>query len=177
MEEIYLDKTPEEIANVLFTNDPPKKGSTYFSCYESESDSDLDVSTLFEIILTVVMEGLNIYYYGLDNVDYEDINPENILVVNRWMENIGVKVNCSEIKNSKEDEYCKIILKNNCSKSQIDYFKMENGKSYHFLLNQKYFKNGVYEGNFKSVSDMWCSCKLTNGLKNKSMKLKFDLIY
>ena len=126
-------QTPYELAKNIFTQEPQKP---YSKLFELDNKNE-DVSYLFEVVLNIMLEGMEILTNGLNTTDFTQFNEDYILNLNPWLESLGVKVNVKQI-NSDTDYYCKIIINNNSWKT---YYKMKNiNKNFHFLLSQNYNK-------------------------------------
>lgn len=134
---------PIEIANIIFLNEPKEECSIQLCDVE-------DIYMLFEILITILMEGLE-KLNCFDEID--DINNDVLLDftvrIRKWFNSFGftVEINkkikivdVSDVQN--DDYYCKIITKNG---NYGQLFTIKNiEKNYSFLLNQKHkIKNNI----------------------------------
>lgn len=141
--------SPEKVAQIIFAGEPMKPNSHMILAYHDTNDS----SYLFEIMITIFMEGMDILSGGLDKVDLTNFNQDYILGLSPWFNSLGFKIHVfvfdKQDIDKYEDYYCKIILNNN---DYGKFFEMKNiHKSYHFLCNQKYI-NGCKN---KDVSELY----------------------
>jgi len=152
--------TPEEIAEALF-NQPPKEPFKYQILVGSQGT---DQTLIFEILLTILLEGLNILSNGLNNFNLDDFNENYIYNLIPWFNSIGfdIKVNInSDISNY----YCRILI-NNKSHEYL-FFNIKNLiKNYHFLLNGNFISNN------NELSNIYAIFKF----KNKSYSIFFNYL-
>jgi hypothetical protein len=100
--------TPEQIAHTIFTKPPAESCSSLLNFV----DTGLSVSDLFEVLLTIAMEGIDILSGGIDTVDVSEFTNDTMLALNPWLNSIAVKIHIEERDMDKNDHYCKIVLKN-----------------------------------------------------------------
>jgi len=133
---ISLD--PIEIANEIFSKEPGNECS--IQLYDVG-----DIYMLFEILMTILMEGIEKMNY-LNEID--NINDEKLIVflvkINNWFNSFGFTIDINKNKTKKENYYCKIITRNG---SYGQLFIIKNiEKNYSFLLNQNHVKkNNISE--------------------------------
>jgi hypothetical protein len=155
-------KTPYEIAQDIFTKEPLKP----FSKSIELSNTNEDVSYLFEIILNIMMEGMEILTGGLDKTDFTNFNKELILIMNPWLASLGLKVNV-QLETETIDYYCKIIINNDDWKHFFNLKKISN--TFHFLLSPKYASGTT----FTKLNEHHAIFKI-----NKSIyRINFDIIH
>jgi len=130
----------EKTAKQIFSN-PPLQPNSCSLIASNEFESD-DAQYAFEMILTLFMEGMMIFYNNLENVNITDITYEHLTALNQWFYSLGIKPVIKE--NYDENYYCKIILKNDPEYHPIFIIK-EIEKNYHFFFNPKFVK---YQFNF-----------------------------
>ena len=92
--------------------------------------------------LTILLEGLNIVTFGLDNADLKNFNKEYLLNLNPWFRSIGYEMKVDVFdrndKESYEKYYCKTMINN---KLYRGFFEMKGiKKPYHFLLNGNFIE-------------------------------------
>lgn len=166
----YLTMSPEDIAQNLFSKDPEGKFTKQIFADVSNDDNVRDTSYLFEIAITILMEGINIVLGGLENLEPESLEPDHILALNPWFNSIRFKINVELVEKKDlfdyEDYYCKIILKNYGYGPLFDIKKFK--KDYHFLCNQKY-REGCF---IENLNDMFATF-----VREKDVfKISFDYI-
>lgn len=134
MEINSLSLDPIEIANIIFSNEP--KGECSIQLCEIE-----DIYMLFEILITILMEGIE-KLNGMEKIDYlDDESLLNFMInIRKWFYSFGFVIEIKKIKKiydiQNENYYCKIITKNG---SYGQLFKIKNiDKNYSFLLNHSH---------------------------------------
>ena len=83
-----VDCSPEMIAHQLFTKEPKDPCSHQIIAYDSGSD----LTYIFEILITILLEGLNILTGGLTDADLSGFNQEHIIGLNPWFNSLGFKI-------------------------------------------------------------------------------------
>jgi len=129
------DLTPEEIAQVLFAQDPKDPFS-----YQIVAEKELaDSLYIFEILMIILMEGLDILTGDLSKADLKYLTCEHLLAFNPWFHSLCFTMKSVEQYELKKDEliykdyYCKVVPKD---KLHEVFFTMKNiEKNYHFFLN------------------------------------------
>lgn len=142
------DFSPEGIAQFLFNQEPKSTGS----CEIITENDGADLSYVFEILLTILLEGLEILSNGLDHVDLAEITPEHILGLNPWFYSLGFKIRIieKEYKDQEDfqDYYCKVLTKHfNAVWFQIKGIE----KSYTFNLNGNFLELNKERKNLKEL--------------------------
>lgn len=127
--------TPEEIAQILFTQEP-KNSFSHQIIAEKEI---ADVACIFEILMIILMEGLEIITGDLSKAKLENLTCNHLLALNPWFNSLGFEIKNVESFIVKTDEslynnyYCKTIPRDTLHAS---FFQMKNiNKNYHFFLN------------------------------------------
>lgn len=138
MEGETFELNPIEIAETLFENDPKPECSI---CLISENEGT-DTSMIFEILLSILLEGLDRTYQGLNNIDFNILTEDHIEALNPWFRSLGYNIRATI--HDKEDivfydkYYCRIIIR-----TPIDegYFFMKGlDTNYHFVLNGNHYE-------------------------------------
>ncbi len=132
-EKISIEEaTVESIAKLLFSDRPKNIGQ--YQLFPSESDPEL----LFEILLTLFMEGIMILNNNLEEIDFNSIDSsilhKKMCDLEEWFRTISYDLFIDKIDRDNRDNnhYCKILLKSTDS----SYFVMKNiDKSYTFIIN------------------------------------------
>lgn len=138
MNESEYEMSPQDIAKKIFTEEPKKPLTNVIGVENSP-----DMSFVYEILLNILLEGLDLVTEDLNNYDYDNFNEKSILFFNPWFYSMGFticvkKYHKSEIDKYK-DYYCKTITKN---KEYENYFIMKNlNNNYHFMINPKYMNS------------------------------------
>lgn len=131
------DLSPEKIAESLFTSEPKAPCSCSLV---TEEDATHDVTWWFEILVIILLEGLNILTGDLSTADLDNLTSDHITLLNPWFKSIGFKIKVNSYDKNDEDDkhfysnyYCRVILRD---KLQETFFIMKNvNKNYHFVLN------------------------------------------
>lgn len=137
------DMSPEKIAEKIFDKEPMAK------CSFEIVGAGYNIRDVFEILLTILMEGFAILNDGLKNVDLENIEKEHITAMTPWFESFGYSIIIGTIVgNNPEEHYCRTLLKNSYNKHLFALNKIE--KDYHFFVNSK-----KYDNNYTSLGDVY----------------------
>lgn len=152
--EKVLDVTPEQIAEALFSEDP-KDPNSFQILARPDTNNAEDMTYIFEILVTIMLEGLEYLSGGdLNNFEIDDFNEDYIETLGPWFNSICFNVKVEVFDQSKmykcKKYYCKTIIKN----EQTEHiFKQNNiDKNYHFLLNGKYEE---YNKNLIELKDLY----------------------
>ncbi|AYV78698.1 MAG: hypothetical protein Edafosvirus25_12 [Edafosvirus sp.] len=132
------DYDPETIAQIIFGKNPDKPCSHQILSLENDAG---DASYIFEIILTIFMEGIMKLYNNLDGVDLNHFNEDYLLALQPWLHSLvfNLKIEKCLTENIEKygDYYCKIATKNH--KEYETYFQNNDlPKKYRFFLNPIY---------------------------------------
>ena len=124
--------SPKQIAEQIFNASVKEPCSHQLLAYEEGGDTTF----IFEILITILMEGINIFSGGLDSADLNNFSVEHITVLNPYFESFGFKINTTMhyIRDSSEYEeyYCKVVLR----KLNKGFFIMKGiDEPYHFFIN------------------------------------------
>lgn len=157
--------TPESIANELFECDPklPK------SCQLLLDDASYE--TIFEILLTILLEGLDKIAGGLKLFDISQLTCPLIEELNPWFHSIGFKMYAIELGPDEipDNHYCSIKINNDPYDMYFELNKID--KSYRFVLN------GLYDS-VKKLNEVFAIYKRTNNTSNKNdISNKIYMIY
>lgn len=162
------DFTPESVAQTIFTKDPLPACSCQII---SEQNMD-DVTYIFEILIIILMEGLEILSGDLTKANLNELTEEHIKILNPWFNSLGfnIKVACYDISEKElyNKQYCKIIIKD---KLQEMFFEMKNiTKNYHFTLNGDYLEQNKKKTNLKDLHTIFI-------INNKVFRTYFEFYY
>ncbi len=130
--------SPEKVAHTIFSTDPKAPCSNQMLAYEEGAD----VTFIFEILITILMEGFDKFTNGFDDLDMKKFSSEHIYALDPWIKSLGFKINietCDKVNKDKyQTYYCKIIIR---TKLHETLFIMKNiHKKYHFFLNGPYIE-------------------------------------
>lgn len=133
-------KLPYDVAEIVFKN-LPREPKIYQLCCESETENTNVPLDIFEIFLTIMMEGI----YIKNNITSETLklfNETTITELRPWLYSLGYNVNVDVISNKDisayEQYYCKVILREDPSWNQ--YFELHSNeitRNYHFIFGGK----------------------------------------
>lgn len=129
-----MEQTPEQIARQLFRYEPKEPSTVKITTSDTENDLEYG----FEIILTILLEGLDYMTNGLNNMYIEDITNEHFECLQPWIKSLGFKLEYNKIDNDYFDNthYCRVIFNNDIDKGM---FIMKNiTKNYTFLKNANF---------------------------------------
>jgi hypothetical protein len=157
------NKTPEEIAYELFTKEPSNLSP--IGLFMEGADN---TSYIFEVMITILLEGIDTFSNGINNIEIDLLEKEYLLALNPWFQAIGFNINIDIIdRNNKEqyeDYYCKVVLRNY---GYGPIFQEKNIiKDYHFFGNYKY-RNGCYIEKLKDIYAVFVK-------NNQVFKISFD---
>jgi len=126
--------SPEMIAHEIFTKDAKPPCSHQILAYQEGAD----MTYIYEILITILLEGLEIMTGGLKEVDLSNFTASHIIVLNPWFKSIGFDINVEAVDSSDKDSYneyyCRAMVNDKLNET---FFIMKNitHKPYHFLLN------------------------------------------
>lgn len=133
-------KLPYDVAEIVFKNLPGEPKS-YQLCCESETENTIAPLDIFEIFLTIMMEGL----FLKNNVTSDSLklfNENTVTDLRPWLHSLGYNVNVEVVSNKDssayEQYYCKVILREDPSWNQ--YFELhsnEISRNYHCIFGGK----------------------------------------
>lgn len=147
--------SPDDIADKIFS-DLPQKECTY-NLNLSGNTNNMDTPFIFEILISILLEGMAILHDDFENCDLKQINIDTIKSVSPYMRSLCFDLFVEEFNNKNEyvnhnidDFYCKIILK--CDKEYTTYFIMKDlEKDFTFFFNPKYGKNYPKDRELKNI--------------------------
>jgi lysophospholipase L1-like esterase len=136
--EKVINVTPEEIAGALFSEDPKDPNS--FQILARPDTNTKDMTYIFEILITIMVEGLEYLAGDLSKFEMNDFSEDYIETLNPWFNSICFNINVDVLNQSNmykcKKYYCRTIIKN---EETVSIFQKNNiSKNYHFLLNEKY---------------------------------------
>jgi len=140
------NKSPESIALILFSDDPKPENSIQLEL------ENTDPTFIFEILITILMEGIQKKYGDLKKINYDTFNENLLLNLIPYFKSIGFNINIKKYdKKNKEDYkdyYCKVILNDSMWDQFFEMKKIE--KDYHFFINPSF----VYNNNFNELKQV-----------------------
>lgn len=153
--------TPEAIAKKIFSATPQAEKTISLITKE---EIDNDYSYGFEILLTILFEGLDILIEGLNKLEQDDIDEEHFKLLSPWFKSLGFDIMCYTIDKNDFDNshYCRVVFNNT---SDSGFFIMRNiMKNYHFI------KNGNFDITTPHTPDEY-TCIMNS--KNKIINIYF----
>jgi hypothetical protein len=133
--ENIVSNLPKDIASKIF-NDTPEEPKTYsLVCQEMENDTSM--SDVFEIFLTILIEGFFIKY-PINKETIKNLTPDFFTNLQPWLSSIGINVNVNTTSlsdvESYNNYYCKIILREDPAWNI--YFELHENitENYHFIF-------------------------------------------
>ncbi|CAH6421743.1 Hypothetical protein KVN_LOCUS429 [uncultured virus] len=142
------DFSPEKVAQSVFNFQP-----TNPCAYQIITTQDgQDITYVFEILITILMEGLDILTNGLNNANLSNFNEEHISIMDPWFNSLGFNIFVTKFdekdKELFKDYYCKIVIRTSYEET---FFVMKQiNKNYHFILN------GNFQQNKKNLKELKC---------------------
>jgi hypothetical protein len=134
----FIKKTPKELAYELFSNDPQKPCSHVITTSIKNNNNKEEYG--FEILITILLEGMNYLTNNFEEVNFENFSENYIKIFEPWLNSIGFRIKVHKYILSKVDiysnYYCKIIIKTPLTISIFS--KIKTDSNYHFLLNSNY---------------------------------------
>ena len=143
------DHTPEQIAEVLFSQGPKEPFS-----FQILADADKsDPTCLFEILLIILVRGMEVLSGDLSQADLNNMTAEHISNLDPWFKSLGftVKVDglIKEDIEEYEEYYCRILIKDKVNTFLFEQRGFPN--NYHFLLNGQYLKENQNKKNLNEL--------------------------
>jgi len=133
--------TPENIAKIIFSNEPCKPLThQIITC-----DDVNDYFSVFEILLTILLEGLENLTGGLDTIDLMQFSTNHLTHLNPWFHSFGFNINVNkenidELHNN-NNYYCKILIKT--LGTRPIFINRNIQKNFHFLINPLYNNSNI----------------------------------
>lgn len=126
----------EEIAKNIFSCPPeePKK----FQLYVEGEVTPANVVDIFEVFVTILMEGIDVVTEGIDYEKVKTFNFGFLDWLNCWTKSLGFATIVEQVPKHHVENYanyyCSIVLA--CMPQWKQYFDMKHiTKKYHFILN------------------------------------------
>jgi hypothetical protein len=176
MENQYTDlkeMTPETIADLLFSK-MPDDPLTKQLLFDIPSDDENSGTFIYEILLTILLEGIMKFNNNLENTNLDDVQLDHIQALKPWFNSLRFNLKVEELNKNEENEeqykyfYSKIILKKMPSYEM--FFNINKlDKNYIFFLNPLYVREKYP---FNNLNDIYSVIFL----KDKIFKIKFILI-
>lgn len=143
------DYTPEEIGKELFTKEPKPP----CSCQMISEAQCIDTTFLFEILLIILMEGLESLTGDFSKADLHLMTKEHLTMLNPWFQSLGfdmfVDVYSKNDIEFYEGYYCKIIIRDKLYDIVFQTKHIE--KNYHFFLNGDYLEENRKKNNLNDL--------------------------
>lgn len=130
-----IEATPKMIANHLFSNEPGPIGSIQLTANEDE----MDTGFIYEVLLTVVAEGLMMMADNVEDVTRDNISADHIEVLNQWINVLGFNVEVATEEGNPTDYYCNVMLRNSENENYFVFQKLK--EDYHFLRSASSVEN------------------------------------
>lgn len=130
-----VEVTPEMIAAHIFSKDPGPVGSVQLGA----DQNNMDVKFMYEVLLTVMMEGLSIMVENLDEVTVDELDADHFEILDPWIQSMGFRLELGEVTDTPANYDCKIMINNEENKNY--FLTTNNTKKYHFLLAGRYAQN------------------------------------
>lgn len=131
------NRTPEELAQLIFSLEPQEEKSLRINLSEN-NDETMDTTYVFEVLITVLLEGLDIFTGGLKAADLTNFTDENITILDPWFRSLGFKLNVYQVEDNINfvfnEYYCRIVLNRDLDES-LFFINNVTHRAYHFLLN------------------------------------------
>lgn len=144
------DFTPEAIAEALFYQEPKDA----LTCRLVASENEVDSVYLFELLITILMEGIDIRMDDLSNVDLSGLSIEHITGLNPWFYSLGFSVHVDLLdKNDDvgeyEEYYCKVMVKTKLNEVIFEHHNID--KNYHFFINGTYLNENQNKNDLREL--------------------------
>lgn len=142
--------SPERLAHTIFSTDPKPACSNQIIALQEGAD----LTYIFQILVTVFMEGFEMFTDGFENMDLSNFTTDHISSFDPWFRSLGFKIQTETVemanKESYEDYYCKIVIKTPLYETLFIMKGIED-KKYHFLLNGKYMEQNKKKDKIKDL--------------------------
>lgn len=176
-----ISHTPRQIANIIFSMSPdePKSYNLRYETDETNETVTDDMQTvsvtIFEIFLTILMEGIFIKN-NITKETLKNFNSSIITYLQPWLHSLGYSVNVRELNKENVQQYnkyyCKIILK--VDPDWETFFELHENlmdKNYHFIFgsNNDYILNKKTKINLNDLFAIFIH-------NNKVYKIMFNYI-
>jgi len=144
------DFSPEMIAHEIFTKDPKDPCSHQILAYQDGAD----LTYIYEILITILVEGLNILTGGLREADLSDFTKSHITALNPWFQSLGFNINVEAYdetdKENYKEYYCRTLINNKLHETLFLMKNMPN-KTYHFFLNGSFLDQNKSKTELKDI--------------------------
>lgn len=130
----FVGISPEELAEIIFNAEPKPVQS--IGLFTDQSNSNLQ--DLFEMLVTVLMEGLETIVGDLSTADLSKLTTEHLEALNPWIQSLGFTLHSEQYnfqtdQEQYKDYYCKTLVKDELYANYFNFKNLE--KNYHFQLN------------------------------------------
>jgi hypothetical protein len=127
------DYSPEGISQTIFHNEP----NAPFSYQIIAEQDQANLTYIFEILIIILLEGLEILTGDLSQANLSNFNKDHLTILNPWFRSLGFDINVNTYdekdKESYNKYYCRVLFNDKLNKM---LFKIQNiDKNYHFLVN------------------------------------------
>jgi hypothetical protein len=168
--------TPEDLARQLFNEQPGEPCSKQILPYTKTYDEDDKLTFIFEILITIYLEGFmnimeilketnkeefkNIKDNEKDYQIYKNITLDDLNFPQPWFNSFGFKIIITEYdrnnrkeykRNVKPFSYCRILLSFD-PQDRIQFILKNIQNKYHFILNASYKTSKNLEDIFATLS-------------------------
>ncbi len=159
------DMSPEDIAEIIFSKRPKEPSS----CQLLAGSEAADLSYVFEIMVIILLEGMEIIFGDLSECDQTTLSMPRIMKLKPWINSLGYDLKISEADDTRHDvpHYCKILLNDKLHGTLFEMKKIT--KNYHFLLNSDHANIAK---NAKTLSDLVGLLIL----KDRPLRISFDFL-
>ena len=142
--------SPERLAHTIFSTDPKPPCSNQIIALQDGAD----LTYIFQILVTVFMEGFEMFTEGFENMDLTKFTTDHITSFDPWFRSLGFKIvtDTTDITNKEyyQDYYCKIIIKTQLYENLFIMKGIEH-KKYHFLLNGPHMEQNKKKDKIKDL--------------------------
>lgn len=142
--------SPKDIAMALFTQGPKDPCSHLILAHQDGSDT----TYIFEILITILLEALDILSNGLENADLKNFTADHITCLDPWFKSIGFTVSVNtynkDNRDGYKDYYCRAMVRTPLYESFFEYKNVN--KNYHFMLNGDQLQANRNKTNLKELS-------------------------
>lgn len=134
--------SPSQVAERVFSQQyPPPEKSVQLYCESDIANTNIEYIDLFEIFLTILMEGIFIKCSPVNTDTLKHFDANLLDRLRPWLKSMGFDINVSEYppicdeltKKEHNKYYCRVALK--CDPTWETYFEMRNiTNNYHFIF-------------------------------------------
>jgi hypothetical protein len=160
--------SPKDIVLNVFTKPAGEPYSQRMLFINEENHDVLDITYLYEILISILLESLECAVNSLKKYDFVTFSKDNLDYFLPWFRSLGFNMFVSECDIKDRDLYnnyfCKILI-NNSLVGEDSFFDINNlNNSYYFLLN------GYFDKKDKKLKDIMSIFRFNN----KIFMIHFD---